>query len=194
MKGGVRRHAGLPLADLPPLFRQDFPQPGHFGAGSPLGGQGGDLGFHQVAQLKNLLESAGSAVQVGRDQIQGCLQIFGVDKGAGTPPADHQPLHFQSLQGLPHRTAADLELLGQIPFRRQAVAVPERALADKGMKLLHDVLVQAPPFNLAHHPSRSCHNPPALRKWSDQLRLRLIILGAGGLSRDIDTIARQRVL
>ena len=107
----------------------------------PPGGQGRDGGLEQAAGLEELAHRLAMRQDHQGQRLDQGLHRDVADEGALPRPDLDEPAALQRAQRLPHRGAADHELLGQIALGRQAVAGLEPALGDQLLDLADDLLV-----------------------------------------------------
>ena len=104
------------------------------------GGQPGDFALDQDAGLNQF----GHRQLVGVKKIEkGVVELVEGQIGhigpAGRPLEDlYEALDFKLPDGLPHDDAADLELFGQLSFRRHAFPGLEPARENRRLELVHD--------------------------------------------------------
>ena len=171
--------------------------------GTPLRGQGGELGLQRVAGVDDL----GQPVGVGADRLDGTTGAGvpdlvaagrqagpdpGHDRAVAVPDADRAD-DLEGDEGLAQRGPADAEAGGELALGRQPVAGGEVVVGDPGRDLRGHLLVEPGAHEptrerrtgvVRRQPRRCPHAPPARwsRSWRESIDNRLIGLEARPLS------------
>jgi hypothetical protein len=146
VEGGIEFLALLRVVQVEPFphVRQHGFDLIEFLEGCSLGGQARGSGLEDPAHLEHVEERVPLH---GQEHGQGANDVVGLgasDEGALARADVDDAEHLQGPDGLPDRSSADLEPVGQIALGEEFVARLQLPISDEVFDLLHDLFVESP--------------------------------------------------